>query len=81
MRSSFTGCSKGTAAAWVAVLGRNCFSGLKAKQIADALYGGVGIGLGVFRQELVRDQRSVGAAPDHVGKGAAAVDPEVPKLR
>ena len=63
------------------VPGRDCFSRLQAKQVADALHGGVGIGFGIFRQELVRDQRSVGAAPDYVGEGAAAVDPEVPKLR
>ena len=39
------------------------------------------IGFGIFRQQLVRDQRAVRAAPDDVGEGAAAVDPEVPKLR
>ena len=31
--------------------------------------------------ELVRDERSVRSPPDHVGEGAAAVDPEVPNLR
>ena len=52
--------------------------GRSAEQIANALHGGVAIGFRVFRQELVRDQRPVGPPPDHVGEGAAAVDPEVP---
>jgi len=45
------------------------------------LHGGVGIGLGVFRQELVRHQRAVRASADDVGERAAAVDPEVPEVR
>ena len=45
------------------VPGRDCFSRLQAKQVADALHSGVGIGFGIFRQELVRDQRSVGRRP------------------
>ena len=63
------------------VPGRDCFSRLQAKQVADALHGGIGIGFGIFRQQLVRDQRSVGAAPHNIGEGATTVDPEVPKLR
>ena len=53
---------------------------LQAQQVADALHGGVGIGLGVLRQQLVRDQPAVRPAPHHVGEGAAAVDPEIPGL-
>ncbi len=33
---------------------RDRLAGLQAEQIADALYGGVGIGLWIFRQQLVR---------------------------
>ena len=40
--------------------------------------GGVAIGLRILRQQLARDQRAVGPPPDHVGEGAAAVDPEIP---
>ena len=50
----------------------------KAEQVADALDGGVAIGLRVLRQELVGDQRAVRPPADHVGEGAAAVDPEIP---
>ena len=61
--------------------GRDRLAGLQAEQVADALHGGVGIGLRIFRQQLVRHQRAVRPPPDHVGEGAAAVDPEVPELR
>ena len=50
----------------------------KPEQVADALDGGVAIGLRVLRQELVGRQRAVRAAADDIGEGAAAVDPEVP---
>src|SRR6185503_10090977 len=42
---------------------------------------GVGIVLGVLRQELMRMKRAVGAARDDVGEGAAAIDPEIPARR
>ena len=54
--------------------------GLQAEQVADALHGGVAIGLRILGQELVRDQRAVRPPPDHVGEGAAAVDPEIPSV-
>ena len=52
----------------------------KTQQVADALHRGVPIGFGIFGEELVRDQRAVGLAPDDVGEGAAAIDPEIPSL-
>src|SRR5262249_51878073 len=39
---------------------------------------GVAVGLRIVGQKLVSNERAVGAACDHVGKGAAAVDPKVP---
>jgi hypothetical protein len=36
------------------------------------------IGLGVFRQELALVQRAVGCAANHIGEGAATIDPEIP---
>jgi hypothetical protein len=61
--------------------GRDRLAGFEAQQITDALHGGVGIGFRIFRQQLVRHQRAVRPPPHHVGEGAAAVDPEIPKLR
>ncbi len=52
----------------------------QSKQIADALHSGVAIGLGIFREELVRDERAIRPPSQHVGEGAAAVDPEIPAL-
>jgi hypothetical protein len=49
-----------------------------AEQVADALDGGVWIGLGVFRQELALVQRAVGCTANHIGEGAATIDPEIP---
>ena len=59
-------------------LGRDRLAGLQAQQVADAGDGRVAVLLGVFRQQLVRDQRAVGPLGDDVGEGAAAVDPELP---
>jgi hypothetical protein len=53
-------------------------AGLQAQQVADAGHGRVAVLLGVFGQQLVRDQRAVGPLGHHVGEGAAAVDPELP---
>ena len=58
--------------------GRDRLALLQAEQVADALHGGVAIGFRVLREQLVRGQRAVRPPPDHVGEGAAAVDPEVP---
>jgi hypothetical protein len=52
----------------------------KAEQIADALHGGIAIGLGILGQKLVGDERAVGPPSDHVGEGAAAIDPEIPAV-
>ena len=60
--------------------GRDRLAGLQSEQVADALHRGVGIGFGIFRQQLVRLQRAVRPPPDHVGERAAAVDPEIPEL-
>ena len=62
-------------AAW-----RDRLAGREADEVADALDGGVAVGLGVFRQQLVGDERAVRPLADHVGEGAAAVDPEIPGL-
>jgi len=53
-------------------------AGLQPEQIADALHRGIAIGFGVFRQQLVRHQRTVRPSTDDVGEGSAAVDPEIP---
>src|SRR5262249_8898818 len=50
----------------------------QAQQVAEALHGGVAVRLGVLGEELVRDQRAVRLAADHVGERAAAIDPEIP---
>jgi hypothetical protein len=46
--------------------------------VADAGHGGVEVVLGILGQQLVGDEGAVGAARHDVGKGAAAVDPELP---
>ena len=50
----------------------------QAEHVADALERGVAIALGVLRQDFMGDEAAVGTAGDHVGEGAAAVDPELP---
>ena len=65
---------RGDAVAWDRV------ARLEPEQMADAVHRGVAIGLGIFRKQLVRHQRAVRPPPDHVGKGAAAIDPEFPAL-
>ena len=50
----------------------------KPEQMANARHSGIPIRLGIFRQELVGDELAVGPPADHVGEGAAAVDPEFP---
>ena len=52
---------------------------LQAEQVADALHGGVAIGSGFSESSLCAVQRAVRPPPDHVGEGAAAVDPEIPR--
>ena len=58
--------------------GRHGFASRDTEQFADALDGGIAIGFGIFRKQFQRTQRAVGIAADDVGKGAAAVDPEIP---
>ena len=59
---------------------RDRLARLQAQEIADALHGGVRIGFRIFRQQLVRHQRADRMPPHHVGEGAPAVDPEIPKF-
>ncbi len=55
--------------------------GSETKQVADALQRRVAILLGVLREQLVGDQTAIGPPRDHVRKGAAAVNPELPTHR
>jgi len=48
------------------------------QQVPDAGDGGVRVLLGVFAEELVREQVAIWPPGDDVGEGAAAVDPELP---
>ena len=51
-----------------------------AEQVANALDGGVRIGLpGFSGQQLALVQRAIGRAANHIGECAAAVDPEIHK--
>ena len=56
----------------------NRLAGGNAKQVADALYRSVAVGLGVLRQKLAGVNGAVGIAADDVGERTAAVNPEVP---
>ena len=58
--------------------GRDRCGLVDAEQIANALDGGIGIGFRIFRQQLALMQRAIGRAADHICKGAATVDPEIP---
>ena len=49
-----------------------------AKQVTNALQGGILIGFGIFRKQLVRMQLAIRRAADNVGECAAAIDPELP---
>jgi hypothetical protein len=60
--------------------GRDRGVGRQPEQLADALQGGVAIASGILRQQLVGDDRPVGAPRHHVGEGAAAIDPEFPAI-
>jgi hypothetical protein len=61
--------------------GRMAWAGLQAQQAANALDRRVAVLLGVLAQQLQRLQlRRRAPAADHVGEGAAAVDPELPAL-
>ena len=58
--------------------GRQRLVRFDAEEVADALYGGIAIGLGIIGEKFVGNEAPVGPAPDHVGEGAAAVDPKIP---
>ncbi len=51
---------------------------IQGEKPADALDGGVAIGIGIFRQQLFLGKRAVGCPADYVGECTAAVDPEIP---
>ncbi|WP_245525247.1 hypothetical protein, partial [Mesorhizobium sp. M1C.F.Ca.ET.187.01.1.1] len=52
--------------------------GFQSEQVANALDGSVGIGLGILRQEFPWMQPTFRVTADDIGEGAAAVDPEIP---
>ena len=58
--------------------GRDGCAGFNADQAADALDGRVLVGFGILGQKLHRVEFARWRAPDDVGEGASAVDPEVP---
>jgi hypothetical protein len=60
---------------------RDRFASRDSEEVADALHGGVRIGLRIVGQKLVGDQRAVRPAADHVRERAAAIDPERPLTR
>jgi hypothetical protein len=60
------------------VAGGDRLTGLQAEMVADALDGGVAIGAGIFGEQLAGMQFACGITADHIGEGAATVDPEVP---
>ena len=52
--------------------------GFDVQKVTDALDGSIRVALWIGGKELVRDDAPVGRQRDDVGKGAAAVDPEMP---
>ena len=52
-----------------------------AEQMPNAGNGSVAVQIGVVRQQLVRDERTIGTKGDDVGERAAAIDPELPLSR
>ena len=51
------------------------------QQIGDTLEGRIGIAFRVFRQQFVSQQPAVRRQGHEVGKGSAAIDPELPRMR
>ena len=51
------------------------------QQIANALDRGIGVAIGVFRQELMDHNLPIRATGHNVGKGAAAINPKLPLRR
>ncbi len=60
---------------------RNGLRGRQPEQAPDALDRGIRIGPGIFRQQFLGREMTVRPPADHVGEGAAAVDPEIPASR
>ena len=60
------------------LLARDRRSGLEPEQMADAMHRRISIGFGIFRKQLVGDELAIRLPADHVGEGAAAVNPEFP---
>ncbi len=48
------------------------------EDVSDALDCGIRVSPWILRQELVGDRCTVGATGDHIGEGAASIDPELP---
>ncbi len=58
--------------------GRNIVGFIEAQEVADALQRRILILLRIFAQQLVGDNGAIRRAGDKIGKGAAAIDPELP---
>ena len=58
--------------------GRNGVARRKSEQAANSRNRRIRIRFGIFRQQFVGDELAVRPPADHVGEGAAAVDPEFP---
>ncbi len=68
----------GAEAHLVDLIGGQRLAGRDPQQVPDAGDGGVPVGRGVARQQLVRPQRAVRSSRDDVGKRPAPVNPEIP---
>ena len=60
------------------LVGGNRLPVVQFQQLADAGHRRVVVALGIVREQLAGHDPAIGAPPDHVGEGAAAVDPELP---
>jgi hypothetical protein len=56
----------------------DCLTGLQSQEIANALHSGIAINAGVLGKQLFGMKIAGRIASDHIGEGAAAIDPEVP---
>src|SRR6185436_6147126 len=59
---------------------RDRFARCQAEDAANAMDSGIAIGGLVVREHLRAVQNAIRRPAEHIGKGAAAVDPEIPKL-
>ena len=60
---------------------RDGFARLQSQQVPNALHRRVTVGAGIFREQLVCHQCPVRPPTDHVGEGAATIDPKIPRGR